>query len=268
VVTYLVRVWLPDRPGVLGAVASRIGAVRGDVVGIDILERDGGVAVDELAVTLPDASLLDLMLQEIGEVDRVRVEQVLPARVPMPDPRLDALETAVRLVEARSVRSLLGTLLARSASDFDAEWGAVLDTGTGRSLDRVGPAPDPRWLAAYDAGHRAGTRGGESDPSPADVAWADLDVAGLAIVLGRAERPFRRRERLQLALLARVADRRFADLVEREAMLSHPGTCASGPRPLASDLGARPGAALGRDASPDTPAPVTQASLGPSPDAP
>jgi hypothetical protein len=233
VVTYLVRVWLPDRPGVLGAVASRIGAVRGDVVGIDILERDGGVAVDELAVTLPDASLLDLMLQEIG-----------------------------------SVRSLLGTLLARSASDFDAEWGAVLDTGTGRSLDRVGPAPDPRWLAAYDAGHRAGTRGGESDPSPADVAWADLDVAGLAIVLGRAERPFRRRERLQLALLARVADRRFADLVEREAMLSHPGTCASGPRPLASDLGARPGAALGRDASPDTPAPVTQASLGPSPDAP
>ena len=46
----MVRVWLPDRPGALGAVASRIGAVRGDVIGIDILERGGGRAVDELTV--------------------------------------------------------------------------------------------------------------------------------------------------------------------------------------------------------------------------
>ena len=30
---FVVRVWLPDRPGALGQVASRIGAVRGDVVG-------------------------------------------------------------------------------------------------------------------------------------------------------------------------------------------------------------------------------------------
>lgn len=31
--TYVVRVWMPDRPGALGQVASRIGAVGGDVVG-------------------------------------------------------------------------------------------------------------------------------------------------------------------------------------------------------------------------------------------
>src|ERR687894_623261 len=29
--TFVVRVWVPDRPGALGQVASRIGAVRGDV---------------------------------------------------------------------------------------------------------------------------------------------------------------------------------------------------------------------------------------------
>jgi hypothetical protein len=34
--TFVVRVWVPDRPGALGSVASRIGAVRGDLVGIDI----------------------------------------------------------------------------------------------------------------------------------------------------------------------------------------------------------------------------------------
>src|SRR6478672_7764897 len=35
---HVLRVWLPDRPGALGAVATRIGAVRGDVIGIDIIE--------------------------------------------------------------------------------------------------------------------------------------------------------------------------------------------------------------------------------------
>ena len=39
---YLIRLQLPDRPGALGAVASRIGAVGGDVVAIDILQRDNG----------------------------------------------------------------------------------------------------------------------------------------------------------------------------------------------------------------------------------
>ena len=47
--TYVVRVWVPDRPGALGAIASRIGAVRGDLIGVDILERGGGRAIDELA---------------------------------------------------------------------------------------------------------------------------------------------------------------------------------------------------------------------------
>src|SRR5204863_442714 len=43
----LVRVWLPDRPGALGLVASRIGAVRGDLVGVAVLARGTDVAVDE-----------------------------------------------------------------------------------------------------------------------------------------------------------------------------------------------------------------------------
>lgn len=50
----VVRVWLADRPGSLGQLASKIGAVGGDLVGIDILERDGARAVDELTVELPD----------------------------------------------------------------------------------------------------------------------------------------------------------------------------------------------------------------------
>ena len=74
----MVRVWLPDRPGALGAVASRIGAVRGDVVGIEILERGGGRAVDDLVVQLPDDGLVDLLVAEMIQVDGVDVEDVRP----------------------------------------------------------------------------------------------------------------------------------------------------------------------------------------------
>jgi len=49
---YVVRIALPDRPGALGLVASRIGAVGGDIVAINILEREEGQAVDEFDQTV------------------------------------------------------------------------------------------------------------------------------------------------------------------------------------------------------------------------
>ena len=67
--TFLVRIELPDRPGALGAVASRIGAVRGDVVSIEIIRRQDGRALDEFVVELADAELVPLLLTEIAEVD-------------------------------------------------------------------------------------------------------------------------------------------------------------------------------------------------------
>src|SRR6266498_2725026 len=69
----LVRVWLPDRPGALGQVASRIGSVRGDIVGVDVLECDGGVAIDEFAVNLAEPELVPMLVREIEEVDGASV---------------------------------------------------------------------------------------------------------------------------------------------------------------------------------------------------
>src|SRR6187200_640764 len=89
--TLVVRVWLPDRPGALGQVASRIGAVRGDVTGIDILERGGGRAVDELVISLPDLSDISLLVAEITQVDGVAVEDVRKVPADLPDHSLRAL---------------------------------------------------------------------------------------------------------------------------------------------------------------------------------
>ena len=72
--TFVVRVWLPDRPGALGQVASRIGAVHGDVTAIDILDRGGGRVIDELVVALPEDVSVDLLAKEINAVDGVSVE--------------------------------------------------------------------------------------------------------------------------------------------------------------------------------------------------
>lgn len=71
----VVRVRLPDRPGALGLVASRIGALGADIVGVAILARSDGAVVDEFAVVLPDDGLVRLLVREIEEVDGVSVEE-------------------------------------------------------------------------------------------------------------------------------------------------------------------------------------------------
>src|SRR5688500_19633359 len=95
---FVVRVWLPDRPGALGSIASRIGAVRGDLIGIDILETGAGRAIDELIVSLPSADLVPLLIKEIQEVEDVDVEDVRPVVGDVPDSRVAALESAAELL--------------------------------------------------------------------------------------------------------------------------------------------------------------------------
>ena len=73
---YVVRIKLPDRPGALGLVASRIGAVGGDIVAINILEREGGQAVDEFVIEIGGHHLIELLRNEIHEVDGVTVLEI------------------------------------------------------------------------------------------------------------------------------------------------------------------------------------------------
>jgi ACT domain-containing protein len=75
---FVVRIALPDRPGALGLVASRIGAVGGDIVAINILERDKGSAVDEFVVEI-EGTLIELLQHEIYEVDGVSVLEIRDA---------------------------------------------------------------------------------------------------------------------------------------------------------------------------------------------
>lgn len=214
--TVVVRMWLPDQPGVLGQVASRIGAVRGDVVGIDILERGAGRAVDELVVELPDDALVDRLVQEIGQVDGVDVEEVRPVADASHDPRVDALEIAAILVGASSVGDLFDALCEHGARVLGATWAAVVHPEVADVLASTGPAPPAAWLAAFVAGSR------NTDAAVVDdVAWAPLPGTGLAFVCGRERTSFRARERRQAAALARIVDTRARELAAL-AMARHP----------------------------------------------
>lgn len=69
-----VAVRLPDRPGALGAVASRIGAVGADITDVVVSGRSGGFAEDVFHVDLPPVEGVDvvgLLLHEIAQVDGV-----------------------------------------------------------------------------------------------------------------------------------------------------------------------------------------------------
>ena len=200
----LVRVWLPDRPGALGLVASRIGAVRGDIVGIDVLETGEGVAVDEFAVILPDPTTVPTLVREIEQVDGVSVEEVRHVGA-FPDPRLDALESAATICDAGSTTDLWARLAAHTRREFLADWAAVLVDDEVVWSD--GPTPTPPTLAAYAAGTRISPAVARGEHGPADLAVAELPGCGAVLLLGRDGRPFRQRERVQLLGLVRIASR-------------------------------------------------------------
>jgi hypothetical protein len=223
--TFVLRVWLPDRPGALGAVASRIGAVRGDLVGIDILETGGGRAIDELAVELPEERLVPLLVQEVGEVDGVDVEEVRSVDGPLPDPRLDALETAAVLVEQTSVADLLVVLTAEAQRDFGADWAAAVALDDGTVMVSTGEPPEPVWLAAFLNGTASSATATNGDAGPEDVAFAMFPAGGIALVLGRDGKAFRARERRQLMALAKVAGARWTELTRGAEIQS--GTLAA-----------------------------------------
>ena len=217
--TYVVRVWLPDRPGALGAVASRIGAVRGDLVGIDILERGGGRAIDELVVELPSEDLVPLLAAEMGQVDGVDVEDVRLAAAADHDHRLGGLEAAAVLVEQVTTEGLFEQLCHHAQETFDADWAVLLDLeGPARLAATSGHPPPAAWLAAFLHGASAAVVGTEGGPD--DVAWAGLPTSEHALVVGRQGRPFRARERRQLLALSRIADARRAELASRRALTS------------------------------------------------
>ena len=200
--TMVVRVWLPDRPGALGQVASRIGGVHGDVTALDILERGAGRVIDELVVALPETVSTDLLAKEIGAVDGVAVEHIRAVGADRADSATAVLHLAAEVAETPPP-GRLDALVAGLLRAADGDW-AVAVRGDVLVVERGAP-PDLRWLLAFLEGSE------HLDPAcptnaPGDVMWARLPTAGLVVATGRAARAVHERERQRVTLLARIVD--------------------------------------------------------------
>jgi len=201
--SFIVRLWLPDLPGTLGRVAAAIGSVGGDVVGIEILERGAGMAIDEVHVSFDDGvdDPIDALVGALRKVDGVAVEDVHVVDAARPDQSVAAVEVAALIAEAEPERRLM--VLCSSLRDLlEGDWTAVIDPESGRVLASDGDVPELGWLVAFLAGARHLQHDGANTPS--DVVWARFPGADLCVAGGRAGRAFRERERHHVAVLARV----------------------------------------------------------------
>ncbi|MCB0969068.1 MAG: hypothetical protein KDB37_19730 [Ilumatobacter sp.] len=198
--TVVVRVWLPDRPGALGQVASRVGAVKGDVLAIEILEAGGGRVIDELVVALPDDELVDLMVNEVHAIDGVSVEHVRPLEGGYTDGGLLALSLAAEVAEA-ATGERLDRFVDAVQRLTESAWSMVVQQGA--VVASRGDTPNAEFVSSLMAG-----RSHLLDPSQAtgDLFWSDLPHAGAWVAAGRPDRPIHERERIRLDLFARVAD--------------------------------------------------------------
>jgi len=127
-VSYLLRLVVPDKPGVLGAVATALGTAGVDIVSLDVLERGNGVAVDDVVVDLPAGRLPDSLITAAQTVPGVSVESLRPFAGPLDTHReLDLLESLARAAEGTAVK-LLAAELPRV---FHSGWAVVLQCAAG-----------------------------------------------------------------------------------------------------------------------------------------
>jgi hypothetical protein len=217
--SYLLRLVVPDKPGILGAVATALGTAGIDIVSLDVLERGNGVAVDDVVVELPVGRLPDTLITAAQAVPGVSVESLRPFAGPLDTHReLELLDALARAAEGTPAK-LLAAELPRV---FHSGWAVVLSAV---DASVAGAAP---WevAAASDAAPTfeglelpwmplAGPRLLPSEDDWLPERWREMAIEmmaapyggpGCAVVLGRSGGPaFRRSELLRLAHLTGIA---------------------------------------------------------------
>jgi hypothetical protein len=216
-VSYLLRLVVPDRPGILGAVATALGVAGIDIVSVDVLERSEGVAVDDVVVELPRGRVPDSLITAVRTVPGVEVESLRPYAGPLDTHRelelLDALArapegTTAKLLAAelpRVFHSGWATVLESTGEDPGLEWTVAAASEAAPAFEGLAlpwmPLPYPRLLP--------------SDEDWLPDRWQEMAIEmmaapyggpGCAVVLGRSGGPaFRRSELGRLAHLAGIA---------------------------------------------------------------
>jgi hypothetical protein len=203
------RIWLPDAPGVLGTVAAEIGALGGNVIGLEVLEREAGVAIDEFVVELPDdPGAVAAVCKSIRTIPGAGVEDVRELEVAAQDREDTVLNAAAAILQAATPTAAMNALSGQLLSLFDLTWLAVADLELETFVEVHGDAPSMAWVTAFAHGSQSG-----ADPSN-DTTRSGVFVEAIPetplTVCGGRPAPIRRRERHGIAMLVLVTAR-FVD---------------------------------------------------------
>lgn len=222
----LLQVRLPDRPGGLGLVASRIGALRGDIVDVTVLDHRSASAVDQLTVRLTSSDHLRMVVREIEEVDGVTVEAARLVADPR-DPGAETLRTVSALLEAHNVSELHRSFAHGMRRRFVAEWtmlvtadAVVATAGPAPALSDIpgaGQAPeghtrgdvsdDTGTFGAHDhADDKRGFPQGDGTLGEGTIARGLMPQHNAEILIGRPDHPFYPRECAMVQIMSRMAD--------------------------------------------------------------
>ena len=228
------RVSLPDKPGMLGALATAMGKGEANIVTLEVVERADGFAIDDMSVEAP-AGMQEALRRAAEEVPGLVVEEVRPAEAFRNI--LAPMELAARLTECPS-DNVIGMVVDNLPDALWANWAAALEflpdgqrvvtasigspsldemrtpwlpLETPRRLPRA-PWMPPRWRTGLIS--KAGFPGIEAAAAP-------LFGPQSALLIARKRGPrFRRAEIAQLGALARIAASSAARMTLREAVTS------------------------------------------------
>ena len=206
--SYLLRLVLPDRPGMLGAVATALGEAGADILSLDVVERGPDGAVDDLVVALPPGGMADTLITTAQSVPGVVVESLRPYYGG------SDLHRDLELVDALAAdpASAAALLVAHAPGVFRAGWALLLQAGP-TVLHASAGAPDVEdvelpWLPLSSAARL------EPDARWVPERWealgtelvaAPVVTPDVAVLVGRPGGPrFRGSEVLRLSHLAGI----------------------------------------------------------------
>ena len=210
--SYLLRIELVDRPGSLGSLAVALGSVGGDILSLDVVERSGGYAIDDLVIELAPGAMPDTLITAAESLPGIRVDSVRPHTGLLEAHR--ELELLDHVAAAADNASKLQVLADEAPRVLRVAWCTVL-AAAGAGVERLAGSPGAPETRAVSAPwlpiEQAVALDGGADWVP--QAWRDMDTTMVAaplgdprtaVMLGRPGPEFRPSEVARLGYLAGI----------------------------------------------------------------
>ncbi len=211
----LMRVWLPNRPGALGAVATALGSIGADISLVEIVEKRAGIEVDELILSLPETVAVESIVSVCDHLDGVQVEWIRNY------PRGGGIEFDValmrRMASAADLRGAAEQLVTAAPLVFRAHWSVLVDVARGQVVFGTETAPDLdrdqlERFRPFDTTHRTALEHGWLPGWAQHHAMVAPYATVYAVLVGRrGEPPFFGSELARINHLAGVTEEPAAD---------------------------------------------------------